>query len=355
MKINLLSDEKSEELNWGSSETSASEPELPQQEKLETGFSDTLFDSEPPAKEEPETEEPVTDESVLSTPPFTSFETDETKPPKKKSGTFILAFFLIFVLAGAAYWYIIRPSKEKKPSFPPADSLTVDISKTAEEPVGKDVPVEEALPVSAVTAFEKEVLTSIQGGVAIITGVINVLPDGANISVLTYHGDRSLTIQSMAPSVEKLNVFYQALQSEFPGTTMKSDLDKQVVAGRSTNRMTISASGFELKEPITTAKVQMLDVPQLKSKVEQLATDAGVKVQSVSGGIRSFTNDELVRTPLSIRLTGAQNAGLSFLEELATAHLNLRFSKIMLLSSNRIMQTRGNVDFILYVELVRPS
>lgn len=353
MKINLLSDEKTEELDIVSTEEAIPEDELLRQEEQELGASE-VQDVDSGLEEGPVVEETETEEAVLSEPSFASYDEEESGPSKKKFGIYALLFASIIAISALVYyWFVLRPTGDEKPFFPPPDQIA-ETTTDAEVP-DKDATVGGETVADDLTAFDKDVLISIQGGVSIIQGINNLLPDDVNISMLTYHGDQSLTIQCVAHSADKLNSFFQALQSEFPGTTMKSNVDHRVVGGQTVRRMTISASGFELQQPTYATKVEMLDVSQLKSRMEQLATTAGIKISSVSGGTRSFSGAEIVRTPISIRMSGPLNAELSFLNDLATTGLNIKFSKVMLLSSERRAPSRGNIDLILYLELVKPS
>jgi len=362
MQINLLNDEKSEEQEISSSRTRVfeSEPQLPEEPEIK--LSETSIDSFPLEEEEPEIAKYETDDTELSMPPFAPFEPEDTKPPKKKIGILAVIIPLLVVAVAVVYIFVFRARKEQKPSFQPTDLRVTDTSKVAEAPKDDGVLQEgdistsqpEGLQMGTLTAFERDVLTSTQSGASIISGVNSALPDGATISMLTYHGDQSLTVQGLARTREELNSFYQTFQGAFPAAQMKSDFDRSVVGGQTLQRITIHASGFKPIEPIA-AKVDMLDIPQLRSKVDQIAKRAGLDVKGVSGGTRSFTGDQVERTPISIRLMGSQRAGFQFLNDLANANMNLKFSKVMVLSSDLKVLKVGNVDLILYIELVRPS
>jgi len=146
------------------------------------------------------------------------------------------------------------------------------------------------------------------------------------------------------------------LQNQFPAAKLqKSAIERRDVGGRTIQKMIIMASGFEQKEPVVSGGVEMFDFPQLKSNVEQWATEAGVTVRNINGGGRSFPGPNIIRTPFSLRLSGNLEQELRFLNEIASLRLNVKFSKIMFLSRNNKVPSDKKYDLIIDAELVRPS
>ena len=361
MNINLLHDQSSEvqkadildEANTLAQESFEEEDNSPfalseEQEEKET------------ENPEPEKEfgfkqhEPEQEETGFADSRFTSIYDEHEKPPKKKTGLFILVIALFVVAIASAYYFLIyQPKQKSQPSFPPPQEIAIDTSEAVTNQPNETI----TSPISGegtLTDFEKEIQVSVQGGVNTIKRILNTLPKDVTISVLTYHGDRSLNIQVLANTATQLNEYFQLLSNEFRGATLeKSEIESRTVNGRPLKRLTITSSGFDSAQPLSAGNIQILEIPQFRTRIEQISRDSGLRVESITGGTRSFSDNKVIRTPFTIKLSGSQNSGLQFLNNIVAARLNIKFSKIMILSSDSNVPSNGTIDLILYIDLVK--
>lgn len=221
-------------------------------------------------------------------------------------------------------------------------STTPQPRPTTPQPTPSRRPSAASLPVALNTAEAVETVTSLMGSV----------PSALSTTLLSYAGER-VRFEFVADSPSAARNFTDQL-GQFFGAGNYSVVSEAQVAnnGQSLDKVLISARVPGSGASATGATIMSLS--EAKDWFSSTCSEFGLSLRDMNSqpAIRSGQYD---KTPILLRINGAQSSIISFLRELAADNINVEIAKILLASPDMVSYSDENLVLVLNLFLYEPA
>lgn len=249
-------------------------------------------------------------------------------------------------------------TEEQQPAQMPAEREPVAESppeETTSPPPSRSTQPETTTPPptrSRSTVSSLPVALNTSEAVETVSSMIGSVPSGLNATLLSYSGER-VRFEFVASSGADARNFTDQL-GQFFGAGNYSVVSESQVANNGQSMEKVLISGRLPTGGASNSGATVMSLAETKEWFSSTCSQFGLTLREVSSqpAIRSGRYD---KTPVLVRVYGAQSSIISFLREIAAENLNLEIAKILLVSPDMVTYSDDNLVLVMNLFLYEPS
>jgi len=249
-------------------------------------------------------------------------------------------------------------TREQQPAQTPVEREPVTESRpeeTTSPPPSRSTQPETTTPPptrSRSTVASLPVALNTSEAVETVTSMIGSVPSGLNTTLLSYSGKR-VRFEFVANSAADARNFTDQL-GQFFGSGNYSVVSEAQVANNGQSMEKVLISGRMSNSGASATGATVMSLAEAKDWFSSTCSQFGLTLREISSqpAIRSGRYD---KTPLLLRVYGAQSSIVSFLREIATENINIEIAKLLLVSPDMVTYSDDNLVLVMNLFLYEPS
>jgi len=206
----------------------------------------------------------------------------------------------------------------------------------------------------AIDPVSQNFLESSRASIGSVTGLMTSIPANLNTTLLSYAGER-VRIELVGDSSREVREFADRLNRNYGQGSFAVVSEDQVAAnGGLVERVLISGKLASTGNVSASEQVEFLSLSQAEGWIKNTCLQYGLELRHLKTEQSSFSQG-YQKTPIFVRIYGAQSSIVGFLQELSGQNINLEVTKIQLVSPDMISYSDDNLVLIAYMFLHQKS